>query len=182
MIRERWPIGKYTFSDIDAAYPKWLGLRVLEFQVSTFFQFCTCIICFCQIWFFMSNFNTCTCFYMQKYYRQLKRQSRSKAKTIIEDHIKVTIKRTMNELKRRVERKSKEQGVSKLSLKPDYWNIIFWKDLLNYWETNEGHLHRSEVGAANRQRVERLHSAGARSFNRVREVILKYAHSHTHKI
>ena len=37
MIRERWPIGKYTFSEIDAAYPKWLGLRVVEFQVSIFF-------------------------------------------------------------------------------------------------------------------------------------------------
>nr|XP_017233139.1 PREDICTED: uncharacterized protein LOC108207190 [Daucus carota subsp. sativus] len=136
IIRARWPLGKYTFSDIDAAYPKWLGLRVEEFL---------------------------------KYYRQLKGQSRSQAKAIIEDHIKVTIKRTMNELKRRIERKSREEGVSKLALKPEYWNIIFWKDLLKYWDTDEGHLHRSEVGAANRQRVERLHSAGARSFNRVRE-------------
>nr|XP_017254858.1 PREDICTED: cytochrome P450 76AD1-like isoform X2 [Daucus carota subsp. sativus] len=31
IIRARWPLGKYTFSDIDAAYPKWLGLRVEEF-------------------------------------------------------------------------------------------------------------------------------------------------------
>ncbi|XP_063950088.1 uncharacterized protein LOC108221667 [Daucus carota subsp. sativus] len=140
IIRARWPLGKYTFSDIDAAYPKWLGLRVEEFL---------------------------------KYYRQLKGQSRSQAKAIIEDHIKVTIKRTMNELKRRIERKSREEGVSKLALKPEYWNIIFWKDLLKYWDTDEGHLHRSEVGAANRQRVERLHSAGARSFNRVRENMKK---------
>ncbi|XP_063939832.1 uncharacterized protein LOC135148511 [Daucus carota subsp. sativus] len=79
----------------------------------------------------------------------------------------------MNELKRRIERKSREEGVSKLALKPEYWNIIFWKDLLKYWDTDEGHLHRSEVGAANRQRVERLHSAGARSFNRVRENMKK---------
>ena len=36
IIRVRWPFNKYTFSDIDAAYPKWLGLRVEEFLVSTF--------------------------------------------------------------------------------------------------------------------------------------------------
>jgi len=86
----------------------------------------------------------------------------------------------MNELKRRIERKSREEGVSKLALKPEYWNIIFWKDLLKYWDMDEGHLHRSEVGAANRQRVERLHSAGARSFNRVREVVLFLICKHTH--
>lgn len=98
----------------------------------------------------------------------------------MEDHIKVTIKRTLNELKKRVERKAREEGVSKLSLKPPYWSVPFWKDLLEYWEKNEGHLHRSSVGSTNRQQVERLHSAGARSFNKVREVILLYSITHTY--
>jgi hypothetical protein len=35
MIREKWPIGHYTFSDIDAAYPSWLRELVDEFFVST---------------------------------------------------------------------------------------------------------------------------------------------------
>lgn len=78
----------------------------------------------------------------------------------------------MNELKKRVETKAREIGTSKLSLKPPYWSITFWKDLSNYWETNEGHLHRIKVRANNRQHVERLHSAGARSFNSVRSVII----------
>lgn len=86
----------------------------------------------------------------------------------------------MNELKSRVERVARETGVSKLSLKPPYWSETFWKDLLNYWETNEGHLRRAKVGAENRLRVERLHSAGARSFNSVKAVIkFKYARTHT---
>ncbi|KAL8103988.1 hypothetical protein AgCh_028274 [Apium graveolens] len=136
MIREKWPLGRYTYTDIEERHPGWLNARVEEFQ---------------------------------KYYRHLKGQSRSKAQKIVEDHIKVTIKRTLNELKKRVERKAREEGVSKLSLKPPYWSIPFWKDLLEYWENNEGHLHRSSVGSTNRQQVERLHSAGARSFNKVRE-------------
>ena len=86
----------------------------------------------------------------------------------------------MNELKKRVETKVEETGVSKLSLRPPYWSLAFWKDLLNYWETDEGHLHRAKVGASNRGNVERLHSAGARSFNTVRRVIIfKYVHTHT---
>lgn len=93
----------------------------------------------------------------------------------------------MNELKKSIEKKSKETGVSKLDLKPSYWSVTFWKDLLNYWETNEGHLHRATVGATNRGHVERLHSAGARSFNSVKKVIfLKkyisiYVYTHKHK-
>ncbi|KAL8095371.1 hypothetical protein AgCh_036736 [Apium graveolens] len=106
---------------------------------------------------------------VRKYYRHLKRQSRSETRKIVEDHIKVTIKRTLNELKKRVDRKTKEEGISKESLKPPYWSVPFWKDLLKYWETNEGHLHRSSVRSANRQQVERLHSVGARSYNKVRE-------------
>jgi hypothetical protein len=87
----------------------------------------------------------------------------------------------MNELKKRVFDKEKEEGKTKLSQKPAYWSEAFWRDLVNYWETNEGHLHRAKVGATNRQRVERLHSAGARSFNAVKNVIKsKYAQTHTH--
>ncbi|KAL8133181.1 hypothetical protein AgCh_008587 [Apium graveolens] len=118
MIQEKWPLGRYTYTDIKQHNPGWLNARVEEFQ---------------------------------KYYRHLKGQSRSKARKIVEDHIKVTIKRTLNELKKRVERKAREEGISKLSLKPPYWSIPFWKDLLEYWEKNEGHLHRSSVGSANRQ-------------------------------
>lgn len=135
MIRERWPMGHYTFNDIDAAYPKWLDDRVDEFF---------------------------------KFYKHQRGQSRRKSRYIVEDHIKLSIKRNMSELKKRVETVAREKGVSKLSLKPPYWSETFWKDLVKYWETNEGHLRRAKVGAENRQRVERLHSAGARSFNSVK--------------
>lgn len=87
----------------------------------------------------------------------------------------------MNELKKSVETKSKERGVPKLALKPPYWSLVFWKDLLKYWETNEGHLHRATVGAANRGCVERLHSVGARSFNSVKSVII-FEYAYTHKV
>ena len=50
IIRARWPLGKYMFSDIDAAYPKWLGLRVEEFLVSTFLFTCP-VIDFVGNWF-----------------------------------------------------------------------------------------------------------------------------------
>lgn len=84
----------------------------------------------------------------------------------------------MNELKTNIEQKSKERGCSKLSLKPQYWSEPFWKDLLNYWEKNEGHLHRSSIGSTNRNHVERLHSAGARSFNKIKEVYINICHTH----
>ncbi|XP_063945183.1 uncharacterized protein LOC108203961 [Daucus carota subsp. sativus] len=136
IVRERWPVGHYTFTDIVEYDDEWLKHVVEEFNL---------------------------------YFKQQKGQSRSEAKNIIEKHIKNTIKRTLNELKTNIEQKSKESGKSKLSLRPGYWSELFWKDLLNYWEKNEGHLHRSSVGSTNRKNVERLHSAGARSFNKVKE-------------
>lgn len=33
IIRERWPVGRYTFTDIDDAHPKWLENIVKEFKV-----------------------------------------------------------------------------------------------------------------------------------------------------
>jgi hypothetical protein len=103
------------------------------------------------------------------------------ARKIVNDHVKKTIKRTVNELKARVYKREKEEGKTKLSQKPPYWSEAFWRDLINYWETNEGHLHRAKVGSTNRQRVERLHSAGARSFNAVKNVItFKYLNMHKH--
>lgn len=77
----------------------------------------------------------------------------------------------MNELKSSVEAKVKEGHKDRMALKPEYWPGRFWADVLKYWDTNEGHLHRANVGAKNRKLVEKLHSAGARSFNAVKKVV-----------
>ncbi|KAL8146897.1 hypothetical protein AgCh_004579 [Apium graveolens] len=112
MILEKWPLGRYTYTDIEERHPGWLNARVEEFQ---------------------------------KYYRHLKGQSRSKARKIVEDHIKVTIKRTLNELKKRVERKAREEGVSKLSSKPPYRN-----DILPFSSACSWRLHKRVIGMSRR--------------------------------
>ena len=34
MIREKWSLGRYTYTDIEERHPGWLNARVEEFQVS----------------------------------------------------------------------------------------------------------------------------------------------------
>ena len=84
----------------------------------------------------------------------------------------------MNELKTNIELKSKESGVSKIEFKTSILVRTFLEGFIKLLKKNEGHLHRSSVGSMNRNNVERLHSASARSFTKVKEVYINICHTH----
>ena len=122
---------------------------------------CMCV-CVCIIdMFFVS---------LQHFYKNLRGQSRTEATWSIKEHAKRTCKKMMNEEKRRFVKKKKETGKSAKELRPKYFQAPLWDNLLKYWDS-EGHRHRSQVGAKNREKVETLHTAGAKSFEAVEMVI-----------
>ena len=64
MIRKKWPIGRYTFTDIEEHNPGWLSERVKEFQVSKIFvllQPLFAYVCFLIIDDAFDAFNTNIC-------------------------------------------------------------------------------------------------------------------------
>ena len=76
----------------------------------------------------------------------------------------------INEEKRRFVRKMKETGKSAKDLRPGYFQSPLWENLLKYWDSDT-HKHRSKVGSQNRENVETLHTAGAKSFETIKMVI-----------
>ena len=106
----------------------------------------------------------------QCFYKNLRGQSRTEANWSIREHVKRTCKKMMNEEKRRLVRKMKETGKSAKDLRPGYFQGPFWENLLKYWDSDT-HKHRSKVGSQNREKVETLHTAGAKSFEAIEMVI-----------
>ncbi|KAK1385822.1 hypothetical protein POM88_023557 [Heracleum sosnowskyi] len=106
------------------------------------------------------------------YFRHKNGQSRSQSNAIIIEYIKADCKRTLHEEKVRVPKKSKRTGKSLEELCQSYFNSHFWEGLLAFWKL-EAHQHRSQSGINNRDKVQNLHSSGARPFQEVEEVIMK---------
>ena len=64
---------------------------------------------------------------------------------------------------------AKATGKTLVELNLGYFNDEFWKELIEYWNS-EAHRHRSNVGSQNRQQLKTLHSAGAKGFDEWEEV------------
>lgn len=105
------------------------------------------------------------------YFKHLKGQSRSQSKAIVIEYIQAVCKRTLYEEKKRVHEKARTTGKSFLELCPSYYDIEFWKGLIEFWRSEE-HQERSKVGIENRNKVTNLHSSGSRPFQEVAEVVL----------
>ncbi|KAK1361092.1 hypothetical protein POM88_045566 [Heracleum sosnowskyi] len=103
------------------------------------------------------------CDEFKNYYRHKKGQSESEADWSIELHAKNTCKRLISDEKDRWKKKKARTGLSDEELCPSYFHPNFWDGLLNFWNS-ETHKHRAEVGSKNRQKVDTLHSAGAKAF------------------
>lgn len=106
----------------------------------------------------------------KSYFKHLKGQSRSQSKAIVIDYIQAVCKRTLYEEKVRTCEKARTTGKSYLELCPSYYNIEFWKGLIEFWRSEE-HQERSRVGIENRGKVTNLHSSGARPFQEVAEIM-----------
>ncbi|KAK1388633.1 hypothetical protein POM88_016811 [Heracleum sosnowskyi] len=130
IIRDQWPTGLYTYTNIASKNPGWMEAVIAEFK---------CL------------------------YKNLRGQSRFQATWSINQHVKRTCKRVMNEEKDRLKKNIGETGLPSTDLWPSYFHPILWDELLKYWDS-EGHKHRSNVGAKNREKVQTLHSAGAKAF------------------
>ncbi|KAK1372413.1 hypothetical protein POM88_028606 [Heracleum sosnowskyi] len=72
----------------------------------------------------------------------------------------------MNEEKDRLKKKVVDTGLPMKDLRPSYFHPILWDELLKFWDS-EVHKHRSDVGAKNREKVQTLHSAGAKAFEAI---------------
>lgn len=84
-------------------------------------------------------------------------------------HVQNEIKHTLNETKKKAIRDAKNKNCSLVDVDQGYFDDDFWKELVEYWNS-EAHTRRSRVAAENRQKLQHLHSSGAKSFTEMEDV------------
>lgn len=92
------------------------------------------------------------------------------ATSCVRKHIMGVVKRTINEEKTRAYARAKASGLTPFDHRPPYFSPHVWRYFCDHW-VSEAHIAKSETSKKNREKLEVNHTAGAKPFDDVREVL-----------